>query len=149
MTGWRVGYAAAPAEILAAMRKIHQYTIMSAPTMAQAAALSALHNGESDVEYMRQKYDRRRRLIVDGLNNLGLACFEPRGAFYAFPSIKVTGLSDEDFCQTLLTEQKVAVVPGHAFGAGGEGYVRFCYATAYEKIEIALERIARFMRRHG
>jgi aminotransferase len=122
---------------------------MSAPTMAQAAALKALKDGEGDVEFMRQKYDRRRRLIVDGLNNLGLACFEPRGAFYAFPSIKVTGLTDEDFCQSLLTEEKVAVVPGHAFGAGGEGYVRVSYATSYEKLELALERIERFMHRHG
>ena len=149
MTGWRIGYTAAPAEILAAMRKIHQYTIMSAPTMAQAAAITALRDGEPDIQFMRQKYDRRRRLIVAGLNSLGLDCFEPRGAFYAFPSIKATGLNDEDFCQRLLAEEKVAVVPGSAFGAGGDGYVRLSYATAYDKIEQALERIARFRQRHG
>ena len=149
MTGWRIGYTAAPAEILAAMRKIHQYTIMSAPTMAQVAGLKALQEGEGDVQLMREKYDRRRRLAVDGLNNLGLACFEPRGAFYAFPSIAVTGMTDEAFCQALLAEEKVAVVPGHAFGNGGDGYVRLSYAASYDKIEEALDRIGRFMRRHG
>jgi len=149
MTGWRIGYAAAPQELSAAMHKVHQYTIMSAPTMAQAAALEALLHGEEHVERMRQEYDRRRRLIVSGLNQIGLKTFEPQGAFYAFPSIAVTGMSDEEFAEKLLYEEKVAVVPGNAFGAGGEGYLRCSYATAYEKIEEALRRMERFMRRHG
>ncbi|SNB61962.1 aminotransferase class I/II-fold pyridoxal phosphate-dependent enzyme [Thermoflexus hugenholtzii] len=149
MTGWRIGYAAAPQEILAAMRKIHQYTIMSAPTPSQYAALAALRIGEEYVEQMRQEYDRRRRLIVKGLNELGLTCFEPKGAFYAFPSIARTGMSDTEFSERLLMEEKVAVVPGSAFGLGGEGHVRCSYATAYEKIEEALERIARFLKRYG
>ncbi len=149
MTGWRIGYAAAPAELMAAMRKVHQYTIMSAPTTAQIAALEALRYGEEEVEQMRQEYDRRRRLIVGGLNAIGLPCFEPRGAFYAFPSIANSGMTSEEFSLRLLEEEKVAVVPGSAFGAGGEGFVRCSYATAYEKIEEALERMARFVQRHG
>ena len=149
MTGWRLGYAAAPAEILGAMRKIHQYTIMSAPTMAQIAAMTALEKGEPYVENMRQEYDRRRRLIVGGLNQLGLKTFEPRGAFYAFPSVEASGMTDEEFAEKLLVEEQVAVVPGSAFGSSGAGFVRCCYATAYEKIEQALERIEQFMRRHG
>ncbi len=149
MTGWRIGYAAAPADLLGAMRKVHQYTIMSAPTTAQFAALEALRNGEEAVQEMRARYDRRRRLIVDGLNSIGLTCFEPRGAFYAFPSIATTGMSDEEFSERLLMEERVACVPGSAFGACGAGHVRCSYATAYEKIEQALERIARFARRHG
>ena len=149
MTGWRIGYAAAPAEIMAAMRKVHQYTIMSAPTIAQMAALEALRHGEEEVERMRQEYDRRRRLIVGGLNAIGLSCFEPRGAFYAFPSIAASGMASEEFSLRLLEEEKVAVVPGSAFGVGGEGFVRCSYATAYEKIEEALERMARFVQRHG
>ena len=149
MTGWRIGYAAAPAEILAAMRKIHQYTIMSAPTTAQHAALAALQHGEDAVQEMLARYDRRRRLIVDGLNDIGLTCFEPKGAFYAFPSIGVTGMSDEEFSERLLMEEKVACVPGSAFGTCGAGHVRCSYATAYDKIEQALERMARFAQRHG
>ena len=149
MTGWRVGYAAAPPEILAAMRKVHQYTIMSAPTMSQTAALQALKAGAEDVARMRTLYDRRRRLVVDGLNSLGLTCFEPRGAFYAFPSIAAAGMSEEDFCETLLKEERVAMVPGSAFGQGGEGHVRLSYAAAYEELEEALERMAKFMHRHG
>lgn len=149
MTGWRIGYAAAPAEILGAMRKVHQYTIMSAPTTAQHAALEALRQGEDAVQEMRARYDRRRRLIVDGLNSIGLACFEPRGAFYAFPSIAITGMSDQEFSERLLMEEKVACVPGSAFGACGAGHVRCSYATAYEQIEMALERMARFAQRHG
>ncbi|MGQ9458111.1 MAG: aminotransferase class I/II-fold pyridoxal phosphate-dependent enzyme [Anaerolineae bacterium] len=149
MTGWRIGYAAAPAEIMAAMRKVHQYTIMSAPTIAQFAALEALRHGEEEVERMRQEYDRRRRLIVGGLNAIGLSCFEPRGAFYTFPSIAASGMASEEFSLRLLEEEKVAVVPGSAFGMGGEGFVRCSYATAYEKIEEALERMARFVQRHG
>ncbi len=149
MTGWRIGYMAAPKEILAAARKVHQYTIMSAPTTGQHAALAALREGEEHVQRMVAEYDRRRRLIVSGLNALGLDCFEPRGAFYAFPSVAKSGMSDDEFAERLLLEERVAVVPGSAFGIGGEGFVRMCYATAYEKIEEALERIARFMRRHG
>jgi aminotransferase len=149
MTGWRIGYAAAPAEILSGMRKVHQYTIMSAPTTAQFAALEALQHGEEAVQEMRARYDRRRRLIVDGLNSIGLTCFEPRGAFYAFPNIAATGMSDEEFSERLLQEEKVACVPGSAFGACGAGHVRCSYATAYSQIEQALERLARFARRHG
>lgn len=149
MTGWRIGYACAPAPLLAAMRKVHQYTIMSAPTTAQAAALVALEQGKPFVEEMRQEYDRRRRLIVDGFNTLGMDCFEPHGAFYAFPSIRRSGMSSDDFAMRLLDEEEVAVVPGDAFGASGAGYVRASYATAYEKIEEALNRLESFMRRHG
>jgi len=149
MTGWRLGYAAAPPEILGAMSKVHQYTIMSAPTTAQEAGVAALKEGEEAVEDMRQRYDRRRRLIVDGLNSIGLKCFEPKGAFYAFPSVRGSGMDDAEFAERLLTEEQVAVIPGRAFGIGGAGYVRCSYATAYEKIEIALERLGRFARRHG
>ena len=149
MTGWRLGYAAGPAEVLAAMRKVHQYTIMSAPTTAQAAGLEALQSGEPFVQDMVAEYDRRRRLLVGGLNTLGLDCFEPKGAFYAFPSVARSGMADEEFAEALLSEEEVAVVPGSAFGASGTGYVRMVYATAYEKIEEALNRMERFMRRHG
>ena len=149
MTGWRIGYAAAPAEILAAMRKVHQYTIMSAPTIAQYAALEAIEHGEEAVQEMRSRYDRRRRLIVDGLNSIGLTCFEPKGAFYAFPSIAITGMDDEEFSERLLHEERVACVPGSAFGVCGAGHVRCSYATAYGQIEQALERLARFAQRHG
>jgi aminotransferase len=149
MTGWRIGYACANPDLLAAMRKVHQYTIMSAPTTAQAAALLALTKGDRHVEQMRQEYDRRRRLIVDGFNTLGLDCFEPKGAFYAFPSIAASGMSSDDFAMRLLDEEEVAMVPGDAFGASGAGFMRASYATAYEKIEEALNRIESFMRRYG
>ena len=148
MTGWRIGYAGAPAPLLAAMRKIHQYTIMSAPTTAQVAALEALENGEEYVQRMVAEYDRRRRLIVDGLNAIGLNTFEPHGAFYAFPSIEASGMDDETFAERLLQEQRVAVVPGNAFGADGQ-FVRCSYATSYEKLEEALDRMGAFMRQHG
>ncbi len=148
MTGWRIGYAAAPAPILAALSKIHQYTIMSAPTPSQAAALQALRNGEEHVHAMVAEYDRRRRLIVSGLNELGLPTFEPLGAFYAFPCIDASGMNDEIFAESLLKEESVAVVPGNAFSAEGN-FVRCCYATSYDKLEEALERIHRFMQRHG
>jgi aminotransferase len=148
MTGWRIGYAAAPAPILAALSKIHQYTIMSAPTPSQAAALKALQNGDNYVHSMVAEYDRRRKLIVSGLNELGLSTFEPLGAFYAFPSIDASGMDDETFAELLLKEESVAVVPGNAFGAEGN-FVRCCYATSYEKLEQALERIHHFMQRHG
>jgi aminotransferase len=149
MTGWRAGFATGPADIIRGLLRIHQYTIMSAPTMSQMAALEAITNGHEYVVEMREEYDRRRKLIVGGLNELGLPTFEPHGAFYAFPNITNSGMDDETFAQKLLEEQRVAVVPGSAFGAGGEGYVRCSYATSYEKIEEALIRIERFMRRYG
>lgn len=149
MTGWRIGFAAAPAEFIKGLVRVHQYTIMSAPTLAQDAALVALKTGAQAVEEMRKEYDRRRMLIVNGLNQLGLPTFEPHGAFYAFPEIAVTGMDEDTFAQKLLEEERVAVVPGSAFGLGGEGFVRCSYATAYEKIEEALERMALFMGRHG
>ncbi len=149
MTGWRIGYVCATPEIMDGIRKLHQYLIMSAPTMGQVAALEALTSGEKDVRVMTGEYDQRRRLIVDGFNQLGLTCFEPRGAFYAFPSVAASGMNDEEFCERLLLEERVALVPGSAFGHCGTGFVRASYATKREHIEIALERMARFMRRHG
>ena len=145
MTGWRVGYAAAPAGILQGMLRIHQYTVMCASTTSQAAGLAALQLGEEFVQQMVSEYDRRRRLIVDALNEFGLPTFEPRGAFYAFPMISGTGLDDDTFATELLKSEQVAVVPGSAFGPGGEGFVRCSYATSYEKIEQAMERIAKFI----
>lgn len=149
MTGWRIGYACAPAEISKGLLRVHQYTIMSAPTPSQMAAVEALKSGQPYVDAMREEYDRRRRLIVPGLNELGLPTFEPHGAFYAFPNIAVTGLDDEAFAQKLLEEERVAVVPGGSFGPGGEGFVRCSYATSFEKIEEALSRMQRFMRKYG
>lgn len=145
MTGWRIGYVAAPEDILAGMVKIHQYTIMCAPVMGQMAALEALRNGQNDKEHMVATYNQRRRLIVKGLNDIGLRCHEPRGAFYAFPDIRSTGLTSEQFAERLLKEAKVAVVPGNAFGSAGEGFVRCSYATSTEQIELALERIGAFV----
>lgn len=149
MTGWRIGYACGPAELIQGLIRIHQYTIMSAPTTAQDAALEALKSGSEYVDEMVTEYDRRRHLLVDGLNRLGLRTFEPRGAFYTFPNIQASGMDDETFAETLLKEERVAVVPGSAFGPGGEGFVRACYATAYDQIEEALRRMERFMSRHG
>jgi aminotransferase len=149
MTGWRIGYACGPEDIIQGMVRIHQYTIMSAPTTAQDAAIEALKSGEPHVQEMVAEYDRRRRLLVAGLNRLGLSTFEPRGAFYTFPNIRASGMDDETFAETLLREEGVAVVPGNAFGPGGEGFVRACYATEYSKIEEALHRMERFMSRHG
>jgi aminotransferase len=149
MTGWRIGYACGPQDIIKGLVRIHQYTIMSAPTTAQDAALEALLHGEEHVQAMVAEYDRRRRLIVSGLNRLGLTTFEPRGAFYAFPYIKASGMDDEAFAEAILKEEHVALVPGNAFGGGGEGFVRCSYATAYEKIEEALQRMEHFMERHG
>ena len=148
MTGWRIGYAAASAEIIEAMMKIHQYTMMCAPTMAQMAALEALREGDERVEQMVAEYDQRRRVMVKGLNDIGLPCFEPKGAFYCFPSIEGTGLSSDEFAERLLLEDRVAVVPGCTFGASGEGYVRCCYATSMGEIEEALERMHHFVGRH-
>ncbi|HEX2033875.1 MAG TPA: aminotransferase class I/II-fold pyridoxal phosphate-dependent enzyme [Chloroflexota bacterium] len=147
MTGWRIGYAAAPAELLEAMMKVHQYALLCAPTTAQDAAVEALEQGEADVAAMLDEYTRRRSMFVDGLNRIGVSCARPQGAFYAFPSIAVSGLSSQEFAEQLLFQEKVAVVPGSAFGPSGEGHVRMCYATAYEKLEQALERIARFVDR--
>ena len=150
MTGWRLGYACASPDLLAAMRKVHQYTIMSAPTTAQAAGVVAMSPaGIAASEKMRLEYDRRRRLVVDGFNTLGMDCFEPRGAFYAFPSIAKTGMTSDEFAMKLLDEEEVAMVPGDAFGASGAGFMRASYASSYEKLEEALNRIERFMRRHG
>jgi aminotransferase len=148
MTGWRIGYAAANKEIIAAMTKIHQYTIMCAPTMAQVAAIEALKSGEPSVVEMVEDYNRRRLVMVKGLRDIGLPCFEPKGAFYAFPSIKKTGMSSEEFAEKLLKEEKVAVVPGTAFGQCGEGYVRCCYATSLAEIEEALLRMGRFVKKY-
>jgi len=145
MTGWRVGYACAPAEILGAMLKIHSYTIMCAPTMGQKGALEALKSGEPAVRDMVGQYNQRRRLIVDGLNKIGLDCHMPSGAFYAFPSIRRTGLTSEQFAEGLLFDEHVAVVPGTAFGMGGEGHIRCSYATSLEKIEEALRRMGCFV----
>ncbi|MGB9593151.1 MAG: pyridoxal phosphate-dependent aminotransferase [Anaerolineae bacterium] len=149
MTGWRLGYALGPAEIIAGMRKMHQYIIMSAPTPAQHAALEALRSGEPEVQRMRAEYDRRRKVVVAGLNAMGLTCCEPLGAFYAFPSIRASGMTSDEFANRLLEEEHVALIPGTAFGACGEGFVRISYATSLEKIEEALERMRRFMERHG
>jgi aminotransferase len=145
MTGWRIGYAAANREIISAMTKIHQYTIMSAPTMGQVAAVEALKAGEESVREMVGEYNRRRLVMVKGLNEIGLSCFEPRGAFYAFPSIRCCAMTSEEFAERLLLEEKVAVVPGVAFGQCGEGHVRCCYATSLAEIEEALTRMKRFV----
>ncbi|BCL83962.1 aminotransferase [Ktedonobacteria bacterium brp13] len=148
MTGWRVGYVAASAEILGAMMKIHQYTIMCAGTAPQEAALQALRHGDEDVQRMHDEYQHRGHMFVEGLNRIGLATCEPRGAFYAFPNITSTGLSDEEFAERLLFDEEVAVVPGSAFGEAGTGYVRAAYCTAYDQLEEALVRIERFVRKH-
>lgn len=146
MTGWRLGFAVGPELILSAMTKLHQYAIMSAPTMAQYAAIEALKNGDDDIVYMREQYDMRRRLIVNAFNDMGLTCFEPEGAFYVFPCIKSTGLTSEEFCEKLIRQSRVAVVPGNAFGACGEGYVRVSYSYSLKHIQIALERIREFIK---
>lgn len=146
MTGWRLGYAAGPKEIIALMTKLHQFAIMSAPTTSQYAAIEALQNGDDDIEYMRSQYDMRRRLIVDGLNAMGLKCFEPEGAFYVFPSVKSTGLTSMEFSEKLIYSKRVAVVSGDAFGACGEGFVRISYSYSIKHITEALERMEAFLR---
>ncbi|MBR4888261.1 MAG: aminotransferase class I/II-fold pyridoxal phosphate-dependent enzyme [Clostridia bacterium] len=146
MTGWRLGYAVGPAEIITQMTKLHQFGIMSAPTTAQYAAIEALRNGDSDIEYMREQYDMRRRLLVDRLNAMGLTCFEPEGAFYVFPCIKSTGLTSEEFCDRLIYSHKVAVIPGSAFGECGEGFVRISYAYSIRNIQKALDRMEAFLK---
>ena len=148
MTGWRIGYAAADKEVIASMTKIHQYTMLCASIMGQVAAIEALKSGESSIAEMAEEYNRRRLAMVQGLNDIGLSCFEPRGAFYAFPSIKTTGMTSEEFAEKLLIEEKVAAVPGPAFGQCGEGYVRCCYATSLTDIEEALTRMGRFVKKH-
>jgi aminotransferase len=145
MTGWRLGYLGAPAEIAMAVRKIHQYAIMSAPTMSQHAALEALRSGEDKVQEMCAEYDRRRRFVVEGFNSIGLPTFEPQGAFYAFPQVSHLGISSADFAEGLLETEQVAVIPGEAFGASGDGFVRACYAVSMQKLEIAMERIERYV----
>ena len=145
MTGWRLGYALGPEPIITQMTKLHQYAIMSAPTTAQYAAIEALKHGDSDIERMREEYDTRRRLIVDGFCRMGLTCFEPEGAFYVFPSIKSSGLTSEDFCEKLIYAQKVAIVPGTAFGECGEGFARVSYSYSLNHIKEALRRIEAFL----
>lgn len=145
MTGWRMGYTAAPAPITKQMLKLHQFAIMSSPTTSQFAAIEALKNGDPDIEYMVNEYDIRRRFLVDGLRKLGIPCFEPEGAFYVFPNIGVFGMPSEEFCQRLLYEGKVAIVPGTAFGECGEGFARISYAYSLEHIKEALERIEAFI----
>lgn len=145
MTGWRLGFAAGPHEIMETMLKIHQYAIMSSPTTSQYAAVEALKNGDADIERMKEEYNCRRRVIVDGFNQMGLSCFEPEGAFYVFPSVQSTGLASDVFSERLLYTEKVAVVPGTAFGSSGEGFIRCSYAYSIKSIHQALERIERFV----
>lgn len=145
MTGWRLGYVCGPKELIGPMTKIHQYAIMSAPTTSQYAAVEALRYGDEDIEAMKEEYDGRRRFLVEGLNKLGLSCFEPKGAFYVFPCIKSTGLSSEEFAEQLLISQKVACIAGNAFGESGEGYVRMCYAASMHDLQEALNRIGLFL----
>ncbi|MBR0143633.1 MAG: aminotransferase class I/II-fold pyridoxal phosphate-dependent enzyme [Clostridia bacterium] len=148
MTGWRLGYVMGDEYLIKMMTKLHQFGIMSAPTTSQYAACEALREGDEDIDAMREEYDDRRRIILDGLANLGLACFEPKGAFYVFPEIVSTGLDSESFCEALLREERVAVVPGNAFGDSGEGFVRISYAASLENISKAMERMESFLKRH-
>ncbi|MBO8158477.1 aminotransferase class I/II-fold pyridoxal phosphate-dependent enzyme [Thermosyntropha sp.] len=148
MTGWRIGYACGNPDIIAAMTKIHQYTIMCAPIMSQMAAIEALRHGESEMRRMIDDYNNRRKIMLSGFKEIGLDCFEPKGAFYAFPSIKISGMTSEEFCERLLFEEKVAVVPGNAFGANGEGHIRCCYAASIKNIETAIEKMGNFLDRH-
>ena len=145
MTGWRMGYVWAPQPVIAAMTKLHQFGIMSAPTTSQYAAIEAMRNGDKDIEHMREEYDSRRRYLVENLNRIGLTCFEPKGAFYVFPCIKSSGLTSEEFCERFLMEEKVAVIPGTAFGPGGEGFVRACYAASMKDIAEAVSRMDNFL----
>ena len=149
MTGWRLGYAAGPEPIIEIMTKIHQSCIMSAPTTSQYAAITALRQCDDQIEMMRDEYNRRRRYVVKALNEMGLTCFEPRGAFYVFPSIQVSGLSSEDFCERLLKEKEVAIIPGDAFGASGEGYARISYAYSVDHLQTAMHRIRAFLQENG
>lgn len=148
MTGWRLGYVCGNKDVVSAMKKIHQYGIMCAPTTSQYAAVEAMKNSDEDVFYMVSEYDHRRKILVEELNRIGLHCFEPRGAFYAFPSIKCTGFSSEEFCEKLLEEQSVAVIPGNAFGQSGEGFVRISYAYSIDTINTALSKIEEFVKKY-
>jgi aminotransferase len=148
MTGWRMGYVCGPSQVIVQMLKIHQYAIMSAPTTSQYAAIEALSEGDGDIENMRKDYDYRRRYLLDGLRSLNLECFEPRGAFYMFPSIQRTGLSSEEFCEKFLLEERVAVISGGAFGSSGEGFVRMCYASSIGNIAEALNRMEKFLKKY-
>ena len=145
MTGWRMGYACGPTEIVRQMLKIHQYAVMCSPTTSQYAAIEAMKSGDGDILSMKREYDQRRRHLLAGLREIGLECFEPQGAFYVFPSVKSTGLSSTEFCERLLLSEKVAVIPGDAFGSSGEGFVRMCYASSLENISLAIERMGRFL----
>ncbi|WP_073077650.1 aminotransferase class I/II-fold pyridoxal phosphate-dependent enzyme [Sporobacter termitidis] len=147
MTGWRMGYVCGPSQVIVQMLKIHQYAIMSAPTTSQYAAIEAISEGDNDVETMRRDYDYRRRFLLDRFRSLELSCFEPKGAFYMFPCIRNTGLTSEEFCERFLLEEKVAVIPGSAFGASGEGFVRMCYASSIGNISEALDRLGRFLKK--
>ena len=149
MTGWRLGYAAGPAPLVKVMTKIHQSCIMSAPTTSQYAAITALRQCDDQIEMMRDEYNRRRRYVVKALNEMGLTCFEPRGAFYVFPSIQISGLTSSEFCEQLLREKEVAIIPGSAFGASGEGYARISYAYSVDHLQTALKRIREFLTEHG
>lgn len=145
MTGWRMGYVCAPQPVVAAMTKLHQFGIMSAPTTSQYAAIEAMRSGDEDIAHMREEYDSRRRYLVENLNRIGLDCFEPKGAFYVFPCIRSSGLSSEEFCERFLREEKVAVIPGTAFGAGGEGYIRACYASSMRDLTESISRLDNFL----
>ena len=145
MTGWRMGYVCGPAPILQQMLKLHQFGIMSAPTTSQYAAIEAMRSGDEDIAHMREEYDSRRRYLVENLNRIGLDCFEPKGAFYVFPCIRSSGLSSEEFCERFLREEKVAVIPGTAFGPGGEGYVRACYASSMRDLTESISRLDNFL----
>ena len=149
MTGWRLGYAAGPAPLIKVMTKIHQSCIMSAPTTSQYAAITALRQCDEQIEMMRDEYNRRRRYVVKSLNDMGLTCFEPRGAFYVFPSIQISGLTSSEFCEKLLREKEVAIIPGSAFGASGEGYARISYAYSVDHLQTAMKRIREFLHEHG
>ena len=145
MTGWRMGYVCAPQPVVAAMTKLHQFGIMSAPTTSQYAAIEAMRSGDEDIAHMREEYDSRRRYLVENLNRIGLDCFEPKGAFYVFPCIRSSGLSSDEFCERFLREEKVAVIPGTAFGPGGEGYVRACYASSMRDLTESISRLDNFL----
>lgn len=149
MTGWRLGYAVGPEPVISVMTKIHQSCIMSAPTTSQYAAITALRHCDDQIEMMRDEYNRRRRYVVKALNDMGLTCFEPRGAFYVFPSIQISGLSSEEFCERLLREKEVAIIPGDAFGASGEGYARISYAYSVDHLQTAMARIRAFLQENG
>ena len=149
MTRWRLGYAAGPAPLVKVMTKIHQSCIMSAPTTSQYAAITALRQCDDQIEMMRDEYNRRRRYVVKALNDMGLTCFEPRGAFYVFPSIQISGLTSSEFCEQLLREKEVAIIPGSAFGASGEGYARISYAYSVDHLQTAMKRIREFLTEHG